>query len=171
MRLNRSLQPTGQHELERAIGFALFNLAAASCLLLMAACGPVPNPIVGQAAPTAEFDVSEIEPSTDLSPETIPPREPSACPALDSQLLQLTQADDPLHTAEQLGFRVKDGKVQVLLVLASEDTDFLQKYGVEPGTQAASQVQAFVPIDQLCELANADPVLAIRPAAQAVPQQ
>jgi hypothetical protein len=100
---------------------------------------------------------------------TIPTREPSECPALDSQLYQLTKADNPLLLAEQLGFRTKDGKLHVLLVLTSEETAFLIDFGAELGTQSGNQVQAFVPIDQLCDLANTDSVLAIRPPAQAVP--
>jgi len=159
------------HPVQRAIRLAPINLAAALFLFLLAACVPPPSPITGRAAPTAEFGVVEGKPSSTIFPGTIPPRKPRTCLALDSQLFQFTQTDDPSRTAEQLGFRVKDGKIQVLLVLASEDTDFLQEFGVEVGTQSASQVQAFVPMDQLCALAHTDQVLAIRPIAQAFPQQ
>lgn len=146
-------------------------LAAALGLLVTAACIPLPSPIVGQEVPTAVFDVAEVGMATGPNAATLPQRELRACPTLDSQLFQLTQAQDPLRAAESGGFRVKDGKVQVLLVLASEDNEFLKNFDVELGTQSASQVQAFVPIDQLCELANTDPVLAIRPAAQVILQQ
>ena len=140
--------------------------------MLLGACVPPVSPATGQQDfPTAEFDAVEGGSDTEISPETIPLREPRECPALDSLLYQLTQADDPPLLAEQLGFKVKEDKVQVLLILASEDTDtgFLREFEAEMGTQSGSQVQAFVPIDQLCKLANTDSVLAIRPPAQAFP--
>jgi hypothetical protein len=155
---------------QRGIRLAVISLPAVVLCLLLAACAPPPSPIIEQGASTVEFEVSEGRPETAISPGAIPPREPRSCPDLDSQLFQLTQADDPPRAAEQLGFRVQDGKVQVLLVLASEDSAFLGDYGVEIGTQSDNQVQAFAPIDLLCELADTDPVLAIRPLAQAVPQ-
>ena len=149
------------------------NLLAATVLFLplMTACNtPGIPPAAQNAPPTPVFDTVEGDLDTEVSPDTIPSREPAECPDLDSTLFQLTRVSDPMWLAEQLGFRVTDGKVQVLLVLASEDTEFLRDWGVEPGTQSGTQVQAFVRVDQLCDLANTDAVLAIRPAAQAVLQ-
>lgn len=150
-------------------------LLAATVLFLplMTACNaPGFPPAAQDAPPTPAFDTVEgdLDLDTEVSPDTIPSRQASECPDLDSTLFQLTQVSNPTALAEQLGFRVTDGKVQVLLVLASEDTEFLRDWGVEPGTQSGTQVQAFVPIGQLCDLANTDEVLAIRPSAQAVPQ-
>ena len=65
---------------------------------------------------------------------------------------------------------VKDGKIQVVLVLSQEDTGFLQDYDVEVGTQSGTQVQAFVSPDRLCDLAKTDEVLAINLPAQALTQ-
>ncbi|MEA3377419.1 MAG: hypothetical protein U9R72_14615 [Chloroflexota bacterium] len=42
-------------------------------------------------------------------PETIPSREPSDCSALESQLHQLTQTDDPPLVADQLATDVPQG--------------------------------------------------------------
>lgn len=106
---------------------------------------------------------------SEIPPEAIPPRAARDCPGLDSQLFQLAQADDPALLAELLGLRTKEGRVQVLLLLASEETSFLQDFGAEVGTQSGSEVQTFVPVDQLCPLANHNAVLAVRPAAQAFP--
>jgi hypothetical protein len=156
--------------LRRGIRLAPVGLAAALLLLSPAACALPPSPTTGQAAPSPEFDLMESQPDSAISPETLPTRVARTCPDLDSQLFQLTQADDPPRAAEELGFKVRDGKIQALLVLAGEDTSFLKEYGVELGTQSANQVQAFVPIDQLCELADSDLVLAVRPAAQAILQ-
>jgi len=90
-------------------------------------------------------------------------RQPSSCPGLDSQLYQLIQTENPISTASQIGMFVKDEKVQVLFVLKSEDTSFLLEYAVDLGTQSGQQVQGYAPFDRLCELANLDAVLAIRP--------
>lgn len=149
------------------------NLLAATVLFLplMTACNtPGIPPAAQNAPPTPVFDTVEGDLDTEVSPDTIPSREPGECPDLDSQLFRLTQVSNPIRLAEQLGFRVTDGRVQVLLILAREDTEFLRDWGVEPGTQSGTQVQAFVRVDQLCDLANTDAVLAIRPAVQAVLQ-
>lgn len=158
MRGNNYLPFTGVSFVRYGFRLVLMNLTAALLLSLLSAC-----------TPTTEFDRGEGELDPEIAPESAPAREPSDCPALDSQLFQLLQADDPLLLAEQLEFRLQGDKVQVLLILAGEETDFLQGFGVEVGTQAGNQVQAFAPINQLCDLANADPVLAVRPAAQAFP--
>ncbi|MFO7742595.1 MAG: hypothetical protein R6X31_09815 [Anaerolineae bacterium] len=165
MRLKTCLASTGIRLIRGGIGSLCVSLTTALLLLLMGGCA-LPTSLPA----TDESDVPGDEVDDQVSPETIPPRDPRECPALDSQLFDLTQVDDPAQLAEELGFRVRDGKVQVLLVLTSEDTGFLEEYGVELGTQSGCQVQAFVPFDQLCELAKTDPVLAVRPAAQAFPQ-
>lgn len=164
----------------------ILGLAATLALFLglMAACqaqpaappptisGSAPEGTVGQdAPPTPELDTIEIESGQQVSPDDLELLPQNECPGLDSWLFQLTQVPKPLELAEQLGFRVKADKIQVLLVLASEDTSFLQTFPVEPGTQSGTELQAFVPVDQLCDLANAAEVLAIRLPAQAVPQQ
>lgn len=164
-----SLTHSRYPSVQRGIRFATINLTPVLLLLMMSACAPTAGPVPEQESPTREFDTVEGEIDDEIPPGTIPSRKPSECPDLDSQLYQLTQADDPVLMAEQLGFRVKDDKLQVLLILTSEDTTFLHEFGVELGTQSGKQVQAFVPFDQLCELANVDQVLAIRPPAQAIP--
>jgi hypothetical protein len=115
---------------------------------------------------TAEFETGSVPSTINRSPEAKPSKMKSDCPALDSQLTQLLQSEDPAGQAEQLGYRVKEGKIQVLLTLLAENTDFLAGYGAELGTQSGSQVQAFVPFDQLCELAKHPDVQSIRPTAQ-----
>jgi hypothetical protein len=54
------------------------------------------------------------------------------------------------------------------VVLRDEDGGFLEDYEVEVGKQFGTQVQAFVPLSRLCELASLDSVLAIRLPDQAV---
>ena len=60
--------------------------------------------------------------------------------------------------------------MQVLLVLVSEDTRFLHDFRVDVDMQSGVQVQAYVPIERLCDLANTGDVLAIRLPALVVPQ-
>jgi hypothetical protein len=120
--------------------------------------------------PMPEFDTIEIKPEGQLLPSSPRPVKQNECPELEGMLFQITQAPDPLALAQQLQLRVKEDKIQVLLILDQEDTSFFQKFGVEIGTRVGMQVQAFVPVNQLCALANTAEVLAIRLPAQAVPQ-
>jgi len=167
----------------RLIGVLGPRIALVVLLTFMTACSAQPvssppavspqTPVKGMeqdAPPTPEFDTTEVEPDSQLSPGDLEPSEQSTCPDLDSMLFQITQAPDSLDLAEQLQLKVKEDKILVLLILDGEDLDFLQDYGVEVGKQVGTQVQAFVPIDQLCDLANTTEVLSIRPPAQAVPQ-
>lgn len=167
-------------QIDRRLGLWV---ALVALVALMGACAtqPVSSPpadsqqapeqgLEQDAPPTPQFDVVEIGPDGQAAPGGREPRDQSDCPDLDSALLQIVQAPDPLGLAEQLQFRVKGSKIQVLLILDREDTGFLQDFAVEIGTQSGTQVQAFVPIDRLCDLANTDEVLAIRLPAQAVPQ-
>lgn len=101
--------------------------------------------------------------------ETAPTRSGSDCPMLDDVLLQLVEATDGLALAEELGLPVRDERVQVLIVLQGESTAFLDDYAAEVGTQVGNEVQAYVPIAQLCALSNDEGVLAVRVVSQPVP--
>jgi len=90
------------------------------------------------------------------------------CPKVESPLSQIVQGPNPAETAKQLGARVEGAKIQVLVVLKDENARFLEDYEVEVGKQLGTQVQAFVPLSRLCELASSDSVLAIRLPDQAV---
>jgi len=121
------------------------------------------------APPTPALDTIEVELDQFSPKETERPTQED-CPGVDSQLFQVIQSPNPLELAEELQIRIKDDKVQVLLILADPDTGFLQRFQVEVGTQSSTKVQAFVPITQLCELASTDQVLAIRLPSGAAPQ-
>jgi hypothetical protein len=126
-------------------------------VIFVAACQsrPVTSPSenAGQASPE-----SEASPTLEAAAP-----QPADCPGLDSRLFQLTQAGEPLKLANQWQLKLKDGKVQVLLILADEDVTFLQNFDVEPDTQVGEKIQVFAPIPRLCDLANSPHVLAIRP--------
>ena len=91
------------------------------------------------------------------------PRKQEDCLDLDSRLFQLTQESAPLELAKQWQLKVKDDKIQVLLILNDENVSFLRNFEVELGTQSGAKAQVFAPINQLCTLANTPEVLAIRP--------
>ena len=147
--------------------FSLILLSLVAVFLL-AACTSE-SPIVpggidyGNNQPTEGFEIVNDDFETTIDPENLPSREANPCPSLDSQLYQLTQSEDPLSMASQMGLKVNDDKVQVLFVLANEDIEFLEDYEVELGTQSGSQVQGYAPIDRLCEIAKIETVLTIRP--------
>lgn len=125
-------------------------LCLATLMLLLAACQP------DDSTPTA------IESTLDHSVDLTPGEKNEDCPELDSKLYELFLMDDPTSRAEQLGFRVVEGKVQVLLVLAAEDTAIPEGFDLDVGTRAGDQVQVFAPFKILCDLANTEEVIAIR---------
>lgn len=137
-------------------------------LVFLSACNPEvqndPGGITyGNKESTEAFEVLEDDFETEIDPQTLPTRESKTCPNLDNQLYQLTQSDDPSTLAAQMGWIVKDDKVQVVFLLKNEDSGFLLAYDVEIGTQSGNQVQAYAAVDQLCDLSNLEAVLAIRP--------
>lgn len=133
----------------RLLYLVVFIVFVAACQARLAASS-AEN--AGQAPPT-----SEASPTLEAAAP-----QPTDCSGLDSRLFQLTQAAEPLKLADQWQLKLKDGKVQVLLILADEDVTFLQNFDVEPGTQAGEKIQVFAPIPELCGLANSPQVLAIR---------
>lgn len=153
---------------------------AACALVLLWACGGAPAP----AAPTAQRAAQSgamaeqptpplvtSEPPSNLQAPSPPPQADAAgpCPDLDSRLLQVAQDDNPLERAAEQRLVVKDGKVQVLLILRDASAAPPEGYGLEIGTRSGEQVQAFAPVDQLCALANTEEVLAVRPPPQLSP--
>jgi hypothetical protein len=144
------------------------------CLMVLGgACVATPAPssqpdsAPQNAPPTPEFSTTQVPSDFQAAPE-----QPAQgdCPGLDSTLARVVASPDPLEQARQSLLTVKDGKIQVVLVLNQEDVGFLQNYDVEIGTQSGTLVQALVPPGQLCDLAKTDEVLAINLPAQAVPQ-
>jgi hypothetical protein len=147
---------------------ALFCLASMSGACVAVPSSPSqPNGAPQNAPPTPEFSTTQVPSGLQAAPEPVAAGD---CPGLDSTLAGVVASADPLAQAEQSLLTVKNGKIQVVLVLSQEDTGFLKDYDVEVGTQLGTQVQAFVPPGQLCDLAKTDEVLAINLPAQAVTQ-
>jgi hypothetical protein len=121
------------------------------------------------APPTPSFDVLTVD--LDTAPSlAIEQREMEKCPALDSTLQQIVHAANPLDLAESLQVTTQGDKIQVLLILHDSDPRFLQSFGAEVETQSGKQVQAFVPISSLCDLANTRQVVSIQLPGQAITQ-
>jgi len=165
----------------------MVSLSLVSLLPPLAACGtpsaqPVPEPtgqrLVQTPAPLTQSTVAPaliagttaIPSDSAIAPAPRNPTKQSDCPNLDSALYQLIQAPNPTDSAKGLGFPVKDDKIQVLLVLKGQDVDFLKRFDVEVGSRDGANLQAFVPVSRLCDLANSDQIAAIRKPAMAVPQ-
>lgn len=130
---------------QAALILSLLFLAA-----LVAACSPQDDMDATGGNITGDLDDPGVDKKND------------ECPQLDSKLYQLSLMEDPIPTAEQWGFRVEDGKVFVVIVLADEETEIPEGFDVEVGTRLGDQVQALVPFDALCELANTEQVVAIQ---------
>jgi hypothetical protein len=137
-----------------------------SLMVVSAACAPEPpaggSSIIEQDAPSKpELSTAQVD------VEQAPPMERKGyakgdCPGVESQLGQIVGVPNALDVAQRLGVTTKGVKIQVLLVLSDPDVAFLEAFEVEVGTQSGNEVQAFVPIDRVCELANVEQVLAIR---------
>jgi hypothetical protein len=152
----------------------LVFVAVLLCLVaLNSACVAVPSSsnqpdgAPQNAPPTPEFSTTQVPSDLQVATEQAAQAD---CPGLDGTLAQVAASPDPLAQARQSLLTVKDGKIQVVLVLSHEDTAFLQGYDVEIGTQSGTQVQTFVPPGQLCDLAKTDEVLTINLLAQAITQ-
>jgi hypothetical protein len=143
------------------VPFLFVSLSA--CVLT--ACAPPPG---SERSPTGIYPTE----SETVSPrgediESIPTRSSENCTGIDSTLQQIIQSENPVKAAKELGLATKENKIQVILVLEDEKTDFLANFDTEITAQSSTQVQAFVPIDRLCELAGMQTVLAIHPPALA----
>jgi hypothetical protein len=83
-------------------------------------------------------------------------------------LTQIYQSPEPLIQAQQLQIRTEGDKIQVLLILEGSESSFLEEFSVEISKQSGNQVQAFVPVEQLCALADSEGVLAVRTITQII---
>ena len=119
----------------------------------------------GPAARGGEIPVTTVDPS---GPGAGPSAAKGECPRLDSALLAVAKASDPLAAARSAGLPLREGRVQVLVVLSGADVSFPSGYGAEAGKRLGAEVQAFVPPAALCGLAGDSRVLAVRVPGQAL---
>jgi hypothetical protein len=98
------------------------------------------------------------------------PTEGAACPGVESLLHQALNSNQPLQVLEDLGYSVKEDKIQIVLTLTGENLSFLDQWDVEVGSQSGLQVQVFARAEDICEIARSDSVSFVRLPSLAVPQ-
>lgn len=121
------------------------------------------------APPTGTAEIIKVDLNA-IEPDPKNREAVELCQELRGPLLQVVGAEKPVQEAQALGLNVRKGQVQVMMILEGTDSAFLYQTGIEVDKQADEQVQAFVPIARLCELARHKRVLAIYPASQAETQ-
>lgn len=164
-----------------SVWWGIFSTAFAVFIFLNSGCSPrqantpnqpptgLPGGAISQDLPSTAEIIAGTSPVSDLATlDGATGIKTPPCPKLDSQLNQVVTSSDPLSAAAGLNLRLNDGKVQVLLVLASDEASFLNDFGVEPGSQSGQELQVFIPVDQLCEIAKLNEVLAIRIPNEAI---
>ena len=82
-------------------------------------------------------------------------RDRSGCPQLGSQLAQLAAADDPQAFSAQTGLSYMPTQgARALIELRADESDLAAAYHLTVESRYAEWIQAWVPLDQLCPLAN-----------------
>jgi hypothetical protein len=79
---------------------------------------------------------------------------PCDCPRLSSQLAQLAAASDPAEFSALHALAYQDAGVLTLIELAADESDLVDAYGLTPQARYQQVLQAWVPVGQLCGLAN-----------------
>ena len=100
----------------------------------------------------------------------LPDAEDQVCPNIDSDLNRLLTAEHPLAAAEEMDLQIQNGKIEVMLTLASGDTDIPTGFDLVVSIRSGDQAQVFVKIDQLCDLASTAEVVYIRVPDIGVPE-
>lgn len=137
-------------------------------VLGISACGggpAAPNP--PQAAPetTPGAAITTGSPLPMSLGDTTPRPKRDDCPRLESVLATVARDPDPQAMARQLRMPLDESqRIQVLITLAGDAAADFHAYGAVVTKQSGSLAQAFVPIDQLCPLANDPTVLMVRSA-------
>jgi hypothetical protein len=131
---------------------------------------PVVTGIVTIAGAVACAQANETSPvSADGATTAAPALSTSACPHLDSRLLQLAQSSDPAALAASAGLDFRDGTVRAVIQLA--DASFSPAaYGLSVEGQYADLLQVRIAPSQLCLVSNDPAVAFVRPPLSAAPQ-
>lgn len=137
------------------------GLALALALAGLAACAAPP---AAPPTPTPELSTDQ-----DLTPPPGSTKQAGPCPRLDPKLLELSELADPTARAAELSVTLEGGRAFVALLLRDEAPADLAAYDAEITTQIGGRAQGFVPLDQLCALANDPAVLAVQPPVTLTP--
>lgn len=105
-----------------------------------ASLSPQTQPVTVISTPNASFT------------GTIAPKDVSPCGNLDTMLYELYLSPDPAEYATSHNLMFEDQQVGVSINLATENVD-LAPYQVEIRNERANIVEAFLPVEELCNLA------------------
>jgi len=121
----------------------------------------LPGTGIEMVQPTATFVVAQVDTQTVL---LTPLSGRSTCLLLESRLYDLTVAEDPATFAQTAGLFYENGATRVVIQLAAPDAEstFLADYGAEVESSTPALIQARVPLEMLCPLADDDRVQSIR---------
>lgn len=121
----------------------------------------LPGTGIEMVQPTATFAVAQVDTQTVL---LTPLSRRSTCLLLESRLYDLTVAEDPATFAQTAGLFYENGATRVVIQLAAPDAEsaFLADYGAEVERYTSALIQARVPLEMLCPLADDDRVQSIR---------
>ena len=131
--------------------------------------GPGHTGLSQEAPPTGTAEIITVDLNA-IEPDPKNRAAAELCRDLHGPLLQIVESKDPVREAQALGLNVHEDQVQITLVLSIKGSAFLRLSGIDVGKQAGKQIQAYVPISRLCELAADKRVEAIYPVRQAETQ-
>jgi hypothetical protein len=161
------------------VGF--WALLALLALIVVSGCATITEPaekdgrkqgnagLSQDAPPTGTAEVIFVDQNA-VQPDPGDRAAAKSCQELHGLLLQIVESDDPSREAQALGLNVREDQVQIELVLNSQGIAFLHTLAVDVGKQSGRQIQAYVPVSRLCELAADKRVQAIYPVSQAETQ-
>jgi len=130
------------------------QLITALFLLLMVSCA------VDNLPATSQPPAATPTPLSPVLPTPIPASTSEPCPTLDPLLRQLSQSDDPHSLIGVNNLILTPDGLFVRLTLTHPDADLTAYDLVSPHPQD-THWDAYVPLDQLCPLANEPTVVAV----------
>lgn len=109
-------------------------------------------------------DIVSDDTLTVTVPAVKPDRSSDPCGRLEDPLRQLYEADDPELFAQERGLWLTADGVGVEIRLASPEVSLdLSRYQIAPRNQRGAIMEAFIPVAQLCNLAENEEVMRIAP--------
>ena len=164
-----------------ALRIGFWALLALLILMASTGCGETPQPakesdqnhgdvgVSNEAPPTTTAEVITVDLNA-VELDAKKQSEAKSCRDLHGPLLQIVESKEPVQEARALGLNVREDKVQITLVLNTQDAAFLRQSGIDTGKRTGKQIQVYAPILRLCELAADKRVDAVYPVSQAETQ-
>lgn len=120
---------------------------------LSTASSPSPAPSTPSISTSSVLDTSAVA-QTPISPT--PTSKVMSCPRLHADLLALSRASDPGAFAARHRLFYEGRRTRVGITLVAPEGDLAQRYNlqVETRSRIIPYIEALIPIDNLCPLAN-----------------